>query len=135
MVHSGIHSESVLMLSPDQCSLDVKSTNVCPPQVWEVLQHDKKMGPDGAVIFVNTDCNTRLPLDAIDQDPVYQHPEVPLDRGVSVGIQQAWNPNATWSATTYPHTGGADNPNTTYAIELFGIGMLYGSIGLNGSSL
>ncbi|CAN8101555.1 unnamed protein product [Discula destructiva] len=129
----GVFSESRYIDSPDRCSLDIYTSNICVSQVWNVAQYDGKSGPDGTVIFVNTDCDTRRPLDDEHQDPIYRHPEVPLDRGVSVGIQESWFSNSTCSVIPYAEADKlGDN---TYAIEIFGTGMLYDSIGLNGSVL
>ncbi|KUJ17615.1 uncharacterized protein LY89DRAFT_733454 [Mollisia scopiformis] len=45
---------------------------------------------DGETIFVKTDCNTREPLPADEQDPVYQNPGVPMDRGVLTTMILSW---------------------------------------------
>lgn len=45
---------------------------------------------DGDTIFVRTDCATRAPLPNDQQDPVYQNPGVPLDRGVLAAIIGGW---------------------------------------------
>jgi hypothetical protein len=48
---------------------------------------------DGEVIFVRSDCETRLPLDMEHQDPIYQKPGVPMDRGQLQGILTTFGDN------------------------------------------
>ncbi|KAL8787177.1 MAG: hypothetical protein Q9213_002393 [Squamulea squamosa] len=46
--------------------------------------------PRGDTIFVRTDCGTRLPLPMDKQDPAYNHPGVPLDRGDYEAVSATW---------------------------------------------
>ncbi|CAN8099772.1 unnamed protein product [Discula destructiva] len=130
----GIYSESTFSYSHFYgyyCKDDVRTSVLCPPQVWNVPQPSGSSGPDGTVIFVNTDCDTRQPLDAEHQDKVYRHPGVPLDRGVAAAMQQGWANN-----TCSFHTSPAPSPGSDdYTVEIFGKGMLPNSVGLNGSTL
>lgn len=71
------------------CAPTVNTTrNFCVPEPWRVNNQ-----PDGAVIFVYTDCLTRQPLGPEHQDPVYNMPGVPLDRGTLSVLQQGWVEN------------------------------------------
>jgi hypothetical protein len=49
---------------------------------------------DGDTIFVRTDCATREPLPNDRQDPIYQKPGVPLDRGTLKSILESWQDNS-----------------------------------------
>lgn len=54
--------------------------NICGGEMWKVLDVARsKYVPDGTVIFVYTDCQTREPLPMDKQDPVYSAPGVALD--------------------------------------------------------
>lgn len=44
----------------------------------------------GTTIFVYTDCLTTEPLDPSKQDPIYQQPGVPLDRGTYDAMAENW---------------------------------------------
>ena len=58
---------------------------------------------DGETIFVKTDCNTREPLPLDEQDPVYQNPGVPMDRGLLSTILSSWSdPGPAPSAPSTP---------------------------------
>ncbi|KAL8995624.1 MAG: hypothetical protein Q9169_004667 [Polycauliona sp. 2 TL-2023] len=46
--------------------------------------------PRGDTVFVRTDCGTRLPLPMDMQDPAYNHPGVPLDRGEFEAVSATW---------------------------------------------
>lgn len=71
------------------CAPVAKNTeNFCVPEVWTVNNN-----PDGAVIFVFTDCLTRAPLGPEYQDPVYNMPGVALDRGQLTTLQKGWVEN------------------------------------------
>ncbi|PLN85513.1 hypothetical protein BDW42DRAFT_160637 [Aspergillus taichungensis] len=65
------------------CLGDYTTTpNVCAQE----LRHNSDGTVDGETIFVRTHCDNRMPLPSGDQDPVYQKPGVPMDRG----MQEAW---------------------------------------------
>lgn len=65
------------------CLGDYTTTgNVCAQE----LRHNSDGSVDGETIFVRTHCDNRMPLPSGDQDPVYQKPGVPMDRG----MQEAW---------------------------------------------
>lgn len=69
------------------CDGDAQLTgNFCADQLK--LNGDGKS--DGDTIFVKTDCGTRMPLDPSKQDPAYQKPGVPLDRGTSEAWAAVW---------------------------------------------
>lgn len=70
-------------------------------------------------------------MPAADQHPIYQNPEVPLDRGVAVTMLNGWVDN---TCDVIISTGPSDGLNN-YTVTVFGLGMLYGSIGANGSLL
>ncbi|KAI1176529.1 hypothetical protein F4777DRAFT_262066 [Nemania sp. FL0916] len=67
------------------CKNIVNEGNVCDAIPWAVGGQ-----ADGETIFVRTDCGTRQPLPADQQDPVYQKPGVPLDRGVVAQMLNTW---------------------------------------------
>ncbi|KAL9594699.1 MAG: hypothetical protein Q9219_006884 [cf. Caloplaca sp. 3 TL-2023] len=46
--------------------------------------------PRGDTIFVRTDCGNRRPLPMDVQDPAYNHPGVPLDRGDYEAVSATW---------------------------------------------
>ncbi|KXH64248.1 hypothetical protein CNYM01_10427 [Colletotrichum nymphaeae SA-01] len=81
------------------CNLgDIQPVNwkSCDNQMW-MIEGDKMDGewsghliPDGVIIFVYTDCRTRLPLPMEKQDPVYRAPGVALAHSVIDSIQQGW---------------------------------------------
>lgn len=60
--------------------------NFCSDEPW--LNADGTA--DGEVIFVRTNCADRTPLGMGQQDPVYQQPGVPLDRGTLANILASW---------------------------------------------
>jgi hypothetical protein len=71
--------------------------NYCAEEVW---MRDGQ--PDGVVIFVKIDCVNRQPLPLDQQDPVYQQPGVPLDRGSYQALMDSWPDNSCmhWEVTT-----------------------------------
>lgn len=81
-------SQSVLGIPPvPVCGGDVQSQeNFCSSQP----QKNPDGTADGDTIFVRTDCATRVPLDPSQQDPIYQNPSVPLDRGQLADILASW---------------------------------------------
>ncbi|KAK1623074.1 hypothetical protein BDP81DRAFT_505890 [Colletotrichum phormii] len=79
-------------------SLNLMPTNFksCDNQMW-MIEGEKmegaytgKMVPDGVIIFVYTDCRTRIPMPMEKQDPVYRAPGVALAHSVIDSIQQGW---------------------------------------------
>jgi hypothetical protein len=59
----------------------------------EQLRLNRDGSIDGETIFVRTDCGTRMPLGKDKQDPVYQKPGVPLDRGLQESWALTWEKN------------------------------------------
>ena len=79
------------------CDGDPQLTgNFCADQLK--LNGDKTV--DGDTVFVKTDCETRLPLDPSQQDPAYQKPGVPLDRGTAQAFAAAWADTDTISTSS-----------------------------------
>ncbi|KAL2875760.1 hypothetical protein SGCOL_009072 [Colletotrichum sp. CLE4] len=69
--------------------------NICDSQPWSIknsgnARDPNAMIPDGTVLFVYTDCRTRLPLPKEYQDPVYSSPGVSLHPDTIDSIQQGW---------------------------------------------
>ncbi|OHF00489.1 hypothetical protein CORC01_04239 [Colletotrichum orchidophilum] len=69
--------------------------NICDSEPWKIKNTgDAKdpdgLIPDGTVLFVYTDCRTRLPLPKEFQDPVYGTPGVSLHPNTIDSIQQGW---------------------------------------------
>ncbi|KAK2779721.1 hypothetical protein CKAH01_03069 [Colletotrichum kahawae] len=64
--------------------------NICIDELWMISSGSGKLIPDGAIIFVYTDCQTRQPLPMDKQDPIYSSPGVALDGKTIDSIQQAW---------------------------------------------
>ena len=69
--------------------------NFCADQ----LRRNDDKTVDGDTVFVKTDCGTRMPLDPSEQDPAYQKPGVPLDRGTAAAFAAAWADVDTISAS------------------------------------
>ncbi|GKT45416.1 uncharacterized protein ColSpa_05597 [Colletotrichum spaethianum] len=69
-----------------------KNSEYCDNQLWTIKdsKNSKEEVPDGTIIFVYTDCLTRLPLPMSEQDPVYRAPGVALSHDVLDSIQQGW---------------------------------------------
>ncbi|KAI0517622.1 hypothetical protein F5B22DRAFT_603557 [Xylaria bambusicola] len=67
------------------CVNVVTEGNVCDEVTWTINGQ-----ADGETIFVKTDCTTREPLPLDQQDPIYQQPGVPLDRGLVASILNTW---------------------------------------------
>jgi hypothetical protein len=72
----------------------------------------QRLNSDGTVdaetIFVKTDCGTREPLPLEQQDPVYQKPGVPLDRGTYSLMAAGWDnigPASTVPEPSQPNCG------------------------------
>lgn len=59
----------------------------------EQLHLNKDGSINGETIFVRTNCGTRMPLGKEKQDPVYQKPGVPLDRGLQESWASTWKKN------------------------------------------
>lgn len=79
------------------CDGDAQLTgNFCADQLK--LNGDGKS--DGDTIFVKTDCGTRMPLDPSQQDPAYQKPGVPLDRGTAEAWAAVWADTDSISASS-----------------------------------
>ncbi|GKT93498.1 hypothetical protein Ct61P_11348 [Colletotrichum tofieldiae] len=67
----------------------------CDNQLWTIKDHNNPKDvqteiPDGTIIFVYTDCLTRLPLPMSKQDPVYRAPGVALNHDILDSIQEGW---------------------------------------------
>jgi hypothetical protein len=70
---------------------------------------------DSETIFVKTDCSTREPLPLDQQDPVYQKPGVPMDRGLLATLLSTWSDAGTSSdpgtSSTPPLPSSAPGPD------------------------
>ena len=82
-------TRSVSFLQPSTffCDGETQTTgNVCADDI--------RLNPDGTAdtetIFVKTNCNDRTPLPPNEQDPIYQNPGVPLDRGLYAALASEW---------------------------------------------
>ena len=79
------------------CDGDAQLTgNFCADQ----LKRNSDGKSDGDTIFVKTDCGTRMPLDPSKQDPAYQKPGVPLDRGTAEAWAAVWADTDSVSASS-----------------------------------
>jgi hypothetical protein len=72
----------------EKCDYAHETTEQNYCQAYSRLNSDKS--PDGETLFVKTDCTNRQPLDPSQQDPVYAHPGVPLDRGAVANLIATW---------------------------------------------
>ncbi|CAI6334418.1 unnamed protein product [Periconia digitata] len=73
--------------APTSCSA---RPNIDEDSCAEQLHRDSDGSVDGETIFVRTDCGTRMPLAKDKQDPVYQKPGVPMDRGLQEAFAQTF---------------------------------------------
>lgn len=132
--NSGVYSESTVerywWSTYWFCGEEIRSTPLCAPESWQ--PSTAKDGPEGTVVFVNTDCDTRRPLDDDQQDVIYRHPGVPLDRGLSTAMINSWTNN---TCIVTSSTTPVDAGFVAYTVEIFGTGMIFGEVGLNGSTL
>ncbi|TVY31265.1 hypothetical protein LOCC1_G008877 [Lachnellula occidentalis] len=76
--------------APTSCTA---RANVNEDVCMEQLHLNKDGSIDGETIFVRSDCATRMPLGKDKQDPVYQQPGVPLDRGLQESWASTWEKN------------------------------------------
>ncbi|KAK8077648.1 hypothetical protein PG996_003818 [Apiospora saccharicola] len=110
------------------CAPNVVNTNdFCAPQVW----YDATGQPDGVVLFVRINCLTREPLGPEFQDPIYNMPGVPMDRGMLATIMQSWVVD-TCSASLV--SNNADGTQTA-SFEIHGKGFSDTQLGDNGANL
>ncbi|KAK6221739.1 hypothetical protein QIS74_04611 [Colletotrichum tabaci] len=77
------------------CSSDPKNHRQCDDQLWTIKAKNANGTAhaeitDGTILFVYTDCLTRLPLSMDKQDPVYRAPGVALSPKALDAIQQGW---------------------------------------------
>ncbi|KAK6845326.1 hypothetical protein PG995_015436 [Apiospora arundinis] len=104
----------------------VNTDNYCAPGIW----YDSNGDPDGVIIFVRTDCLTRQPLGPEVQDPVYNMPGVPMDRGTLAAMMQSWVDDSC-SADVVNNADGTE----TASFEINGRGFTDGQLGGNGEKL
>ncbi|GJD00325.1 hypothetical protein ColKHC_09150 [Colletotrichum higginsianum] len=74
---------------------DPKNHRQCDDQLWTIKAKNANGTAhaeitDGTILFVYTDCLTRLPLSMDKQDPVYRAPGVALSPKALDTIQQGW---------------------------------------------
>ncbi|GJC78514.1 hypothetical protein ColLi_01352 [Colletotrichum liriopes] len=77
------------------CNSYPRNFQYCDNQLWTIKDHNNPKDvqteiPDGTIIFVYTDCLTRLPLPMSKQDPVYRAPGVALNHDILDSIQEGW---------------------------------------------
>ncbi|KAK1988860.1 hypothetical protein LZ30DRAFT_683583 [Colletotrichum cereale] len=76
------------------CKSYPKNSRQCDNQLWKIkgqrLNKADYEIPDGTIIFVYTDCLTRMPLPMSKQDPVYQAPGVALHHEALHRIKEGW---------------------------------------------
>jgi hypothetical protein len=81
----------------DECANQVATAeNYCAQQ----LKQTNTNTCSGETIFVRTDCDNRAPLPLEQQDPIYQKPGVPLDRGKYQAFADAWGGNYLTTTTS-----------------------------------
>jgi hypothetical protein len=121
------------------CGKQTTAGNVCAEQPWK----NPDGSPDGVTLFVKIDCVTLQPTNMTDQDPVYQKPGVPLDRGVVVNMIQSWNPKPTTTTTApspSPTPPEGDTCDVSYkflfdTVEVRGKSWTTAQLGNNGDNL
>ncbi|CAI0644814.1 unnamed protein product, partial [Colletotrichum noveboracense] len=101
--------------------------NACIDELWLINGESGKQVPDGAIIFVYTDCRTREPLPMDKQDPIYSSPGVALDGKTIDSIQQAW----VWNSCEIVNIEGSGDKK----LIIRGSGFPDEKIGENGDAL
>ncbi|KAF6810609.1 hypothetical protein CMUS01_13429 [Colletotrichum musicola] len=106
--------------------------NVCGHEMWRVRDDVKgKDVPDGTLLFVYTDCQTREPLPMDKQDPVYTAPGVALD---SKSVQSLLRTGKLGSAQSTCSIAKTDAPGQK-RVTISGWGFSDDKIGSQGGSL